>query len=78
MTGPLTVVGVDAAGGPLPAAGAAAVAGAVLAVGAARHLAPARVPAGCERVELGALDPALRRPPPGGRGRRRPTSTATP
>ncbi|MFI7649095.1 precorrin-6y C5,15-methyltransferase (decarboxylating) subunit CbiE [Micromonospora sp. NPDC049460] len=61
-TGPaVTVVGIDAGGGPPHPAAAPALAGARLVVGAARHLAAVRLPAGADTVALGPLAPALDR-----------------
>jgi precorrin-6Y C5,15-methyltransferase (decarboxylating) len=57
VTGLLTVIGTGAGAGAV----AGAVAGARLALGAARHLDAAALPAGCERVVLGPLAPALER-----------------
>lgn len=57
----LTVVGIDAAGGPPRPGLAEALHGAGLVVGAARHLAAVPVPAGCATVTLGPLAPALER-----------------
>ncbi|MFF3855414.1 precorrin-6y C5,15-methyltransferase (decarboxylating) subunit CbiE [Micromonospora sp. NPDC002575] len=59
--GCVTVVGVDAGGGPPHPAAADALAGARLAVGAARHLAAVALPTGCATVTLGPLAPALAR-----------------
>ncbi|MEH0827717.1 precorrin-6y C5,15-methyltransferase (decarboxylating) subunit CbiE [Micromonospora sp. CPCC 205739] len=57
----VTVVGIDAAGGPAHPGLAEALATAGLVVGAARHLAAAPVPPGCPTVTLGPLAPALDR-----------------
>ncbi|WP_422740714.1 precorrin-6y C5,15-methyltransferase (decarboxylating) subunit CbiE [Micromonospora sp. WMMD729] len=57
----VTVVGLDAAGGPPHPALAPALTGAGLVVGAARHLAAVPVPASAQTVVLGPLAPALRR-----------------
>ncbi|WP_431885469.1 precorrin-6y C5,15-methyltransferase (decarboxylating) subunit CbiE [Micromonospora wenchangensis] len=58
---PVVVLGMDAAGRPLPPPALAALAGAGLVVGAARHLAAVPVPAGVDTVTLGALAPAVTR-----------------
>ncbi|MGX4654109.1 precorrin-6y C5,15-methyltransferase (decarboxylating) subunit CbiE [Micromonospora sp. SCSIO 07396] len=58
---PVVVLGMDAAGRPLPPPALAALAGAGLVVGAARHLAAVPVPAGVDTVTLGPLAPALAR-----------------
>ncbi|MEV4727675.1 precorrin-6y C5,15-methyltransferase (decarboxylating) subunit CbiE [Micromonospora humida] len=58
---PVVVLGMDAAGRPLPPPALAALAGAGLVVGAARHLAAVPVPAGVDTVILGPLAPALAR-----------------
>ncbi|WP_101410530.1 precorrin-6y C5,15-methyltransferase (decarboxylating) subunit CbiE [Micromonospora sp. CNZ309] len=61
-TGPaVTVVGIDAAGGPAHPAAAPALARARLVVGAARHLAAVHLPADADTVALGPLAPALGR-----------------
>ncbi|MGK5523041.1 precorrin-6y C5,15-methyltransferase (decarboxylating) subunit CbiE [Micromonospora sp. URMC 107] len=57
----VTVVGIDAAGGPAHPAAAPVLAGARLVVGAARHLAAVRLPADADTVALGPLAPALGR-----------------
>ncbi|WP_368052559.1 precorrin-6y C5,15-methyltransferase (decarboxylating) subunit CbiE [Micromonospora sp. HUAS LYJ1] len=58
---PVVVLGMDAAGRPLPPPALAALAGAGLVVGAARHLAAVPVPPGVDTVTLGPLAPALAR-----------------
>ncbi|MFJ8687561.1 precorrin-6y C5,15-methyltransferase (decarboxylating) subunit CbiE [Micromonospora wenchangensis] len=58
---PVVVLGMDAAGRPLPPPALVALAGAGLVVGAARHLAAVPVPAGVDTVTLGALAPAVAR-----------------
>ena len=55
----MVVVGVE--GGRVAAGGEAALASAEVVLGARRHLAAVVVPDGVERVELGAVEPALHR-----------------
>ncbi|WP_051708102.1 bifunctional cobalt-precorrin-7 (C(5))-methyltransferase/cobalt-precorrin-6B (C(15))-methyltransferase [Micromonospora parva] len=61
QVGPVTVVGLDAAGAPPHPALAPVLAAAGLVVGAARHLAAVPVPADADTATLGPLAPALRR-----------------